>query len=619
MKPQTRKHRKIGTLPASGGVPIFLRKWEAEVLGPALKKAPERQKEFETVSHIPLNRVYTPSDLGKIGTLPASGGVPIFPDSVPTPWNYEEQLGLPGAFPFTRGVQPTMYRTQFWTMRQYAGFGSAEDTNKRYHYLLEQGQTGLSVAFDLPTQMGYDSDHPLAQGEVGKVGVAISSLADLEALFAGIPLDKVSTSMTINATAGILLAMYCVLAEKQEKIGTLPASGGVPIFQRLRGTIQNDILKEYIARGAYIFPPRPSLRLVTDIIAWCARNAPKWNTISVSGYHIREAGATAVQEVAFTLADGLEYVKAATAAGLAIGQFAPRLSFFFAAHSNLLEEAAKFRAARRLWARLLRQRWNASDESSRLRFHTQTGGVTLTAQQPDNNVIRVAYQALAAVLGGTQSLHTNSRDEALCLPTQQSALIALRTQQILALETGVADTVDPLAGSYLIESLTDEIERQAAQLIRKIDDMGGVLIAIERGFLQDEIADSAYRFQQELERNERLVVGVNYKTDRTDKTNGDGGMRLLAEPRGKKPLVDPELGERRQEELARYRARREPNRVQATLAELRRAAATADNLMPGILEAVRAEATVGEISDALRDVFGEHDAPGGLNTKTPRH
>jgi methylmalonyl-CoA mutase N-terminal domain/subunit len=540
--------------------------WEKEDVAASIAKAPEREKEFETVSGIPLKRAYTPDDTADL--------------------NYEEQLNMPGVFPFTRGVQATMYRSRFWTMRQYAGFGSAEDTNRRYHYLLEQGQTGLSVAFDLPTQMGYDSDHAMAEGEVGKVGVAISSLADLEALFAGIPLDKVSTSMTINATAGVLLAMYCVLAEKQ----------GVAIG-KLRGTIQNDILKEYVARGTYIFPPRPSLRLVTDTIAWCAKNVPKWNTVSVSGYHIREAGATAVQEVAFTLADGLEYIRAALGAGLEIDAFAPRLSFFFAAHSNIIEEVAKFRAARRLWARLLRARWNASDESCRLRFHTQTGGVTLTAQQPENNVIRVAYQALAAALGGTQSLHTNSRDEALSLPTQESALIALRTQQILAHESGVADTIDPLAGSYAIEALTDEIEQRALKLIEKVEGMGGVTAGIESGFIQNEIADSAYRYQQAVEHGRRIVVGVN-KYAQEGSSSGPA-LKLLK--------VDPELGKRRAGELANFRAARDNARVDTTLSTLQQAARGSDNLMPGIVEAVRAGATVGEISDALRVEFGEYD------------
>jgi len=547
----------------------LVEKWEQEAVAPVLKKVPERGEAAETVSGLPLKRAYTPED-----------------------WceeNYVEQLGMPGSYPFTRGVQPTMYRSRFWTMRQYAGFGSAEDTNKRYHYLLQQGQTGLSVAFDLPTQMGYDSDSAMAKGEVGKVGVAISSLEDMETLFAGIPLDKVSTSMTINATAGILLAMYCVVAEKQGK----SISG-------LQGTIQNDILKEYVARGTYIFPPRPSLRLVTDIIAWCAENVPKWNTVSVSGYHIREAGATAVQEVAFTIVDGLEYIKAALGAGLAIDKFAPRLSFFFAAHSNILEEVAKFRAARRLWARLLRERWNASDDSCKLRFHTQTGGVTLTAQQPENNVIRVAYQALAAALGGTQSLHTNSRDEALALPSEESVLIALRTQQIVAHESGVADTVDPLAGSYAVESLTDEIEKRARELIGKVEQIGGVVPAIEQGFMQNGIADSAYKYQQAVERKQRIVVGVNKYAEESGRSK-DPGIE------GKLLKVDPELGKRRAADLVQYKQTRDSVEVQQALDRVRKTASTAANLMVPIVSAVRLGCTVGEISDALRGVFGEYD------------
>jgi len=552
-------------------------KWEQETVAPALKKAPERAEAGETVSGLPLKRAYSPEDWGYE--------------------NYPEQLAMPGQFPFTRGVQPTMYRSRFWTMRQYAGFGSAEDTNKRYHYLLGQGQTGLSVAFDLPTQMGYDSDSAMARGEVGKVGVAISSLEDMETLFAGIPLDKVSTSMTINATAGILLAMYCVVAEKQ----------GVSIGG-LQGTIQNDILKEYVARGTYIYPPKPSLRLVTDIIAWCAEKVPKWNTVSVSGYHMREAGATAVQEVAFTIADGLEYIKAALAAGLAIDKFAPRLSFFFAAHSNILEEVAKFRAARRLWARLLRERWNASDESCKLRFHTQTGGVTLTAQQPENNVIRVAFQALAAALGGTQSLHTNSRDEALALPSEESVLIALRTQQIVAHESGVADTVDPLAGSYAVESLTDEIEKRARELIGDVEQKGGVVAAIEQGFMQNEIADSAYKYQQAVEKKQRVVVGVNKYQEVVQRSSGQVVECGDKEGKGHKlQKVDPELGKRRAGELARYKATRDSAGLGAAISELKTAAEGSANLTEPIVAAVRAGATVGEVSDTLRDVFGEYD------------
>jgi len=541
---------------------IFER-WEKDVLEPALRKLPERKEEFKTVSGIPVKRVYTPLDRAEE--------------------NYLEKEGLPGEFPFTRGVQPTMYRSRFWTMRQYAGFGSAEETNERYHYLLKQGQTGLSVAFDLPTQMGYDSDSTWARGEVGKVGVAISTVDDMATLFKDIPLDKVSTSMTINATAGIILAMYCVVAERQ----------GVE-FSKLQGTIQNDILKEYVARGTYIFPPKESLRLVTDIIAWCAKEVPKWNTISISGYHIREAGATAVEEVAFTLANGLEYIRAAVGQGLKVDQFAPRLSFFFAAHSNILEEVSKFRAARRLWAKLLHKRYNASDESCKLRFHTQTGGVTLTAQQPENNVIRVAYQALAAVLGGTQSLHTNSRDEALSLPTEESVTIALRTQQILAYESGVGDTVDPLAGSYFVESLTDEIEKRAGALIDEIQRRGGAVKAIEQGFVQERIAESAYRYQQEVERGERIVVGVNRFSD-------------AVEPRLKLLKVDEGLEARRRELLAEYKRNRNCQAVEESLRAVAETAKTDNNLMPPIIEAVRKGATLGEISDALRQVFGEYD------------
>mgnify|MGYP003857151455 CR=1 FL=1 len=540
-----------------------LKRWEQEVVAPAINKIPERSKDFKTVSGIPVQRVYTPLDREKE--------------------NYHEGQGLPGCYPFTRGVQPTMYRSRFWTMRQYAGFGSAQETNARYHYLLKQGQTGLSVAFDLPTQMGYDSDSPWARGEVGKVGVAISTLEDMEVLFRGIPLDQVSTSMTINATAAILLAMYCVVAERQ----------GVD-WSKLQGTIQNDILKEYVARGTYIFPPRESLRLVTDIIAWCAEAVPRWNTMSISGYHIREAGATAVEEVAFTLANGLEYIKSAQERGLAVDKFAPRLSFFFAAHSNIFEEVAKFRAARRLWARLLRSRFNAGDEACKLRFHTQTGGVTLTAQQPENNIIRVAYQALAAVLGGTQSLHTNSRDEALSLPTEESVTIALRTQQILAYETGVADTVDPLAGSYFIESLTDEIERRAQELIDEIERRGGAVRAIEQGFIQERIAESAYRYQQEVERGERIVVGVNRFQD---------GV----EPHLKLLRVDERLAEERRQLLTAYRQRRNNRLVEERLIQVKETAQSDSNLMPAIIDAVRAGGTLGEISDALRTVFGEYD------------
>ncbi|MCL6609961.1 MAG: methylmalonyl-CoA mutase family protein [Peptococcaceae bacterium] len=523
------------------------------------KKRPERQPEFVTDSGITIGTVYTPADLDAES-----------PD-----------LSLPGEYPFTRGVQPNMYRGRLWTMRQYAGFGTAEETNKRFRYLLEQGQTGLSVAFDLPTQIGYDSDHPLAAGEVGKVGVAIDSIQDMETLFDGIPLDRVSTSMTINSPAAILLAMYIAVAEKQ---GVAP--------DKLNGTIQNDILKEYVARGTYIFPPGPSMRLITDIFAYCSRHIPNWNTISISGYHIREAGSTAVQEVAFTLADGIAYVKAAIDAGLDVDEFAPRLSFFFNAHLNFLEEIAKFRAARRLWAKIMKERFGAKNpRSMMLRFHTQTAGCTLTAQQPDVNIMRVAFQALSAVLGGTQSLHTNSRDEALALPNEDSVLIALRTQQVIGYEIGVADSVDPLGGSYLIESLTDEIEKRAAEYIEKIDSMGGAPEAIE--FMQKEIKDSAYRYQMDIETGRKVVIGVNKFIMETERPKG-----LLR--------VDPAVGDRQVKKLERLRAERDSGRVEKILGELRKAAGGTENLMPHFIEAVKSYATLGEICDALREVFGEY-------------
>ena len=532
-----------------------------EKLAAQKKKRPERQESFFTDSGIEIKNIYTPVDLKD--------------------FDYSRQLGFPGEYPFTRGVQNNMYRGRLWTMRQYAGFGSAEETNRRFRYLLEQGQTGLSVAFDLPTQIGYDSDHPLAKGEVGKVGVAIDSLLDMEILFEGIPLDKVSTSMTINAPAAILLAMYIVLAEKQ----------GVP-QEKLNGTIQNDILKEYVARGTYIFPPGPSMRLITDIFAYCSKNVPHWNTISISGYHIREAGSTAVQEVAFTLADGIAYVKAAVDAGLDIDEFAPRLSFFFNAHLNFFEEIAKFRAARRLWARIMKERFGAKNpRSMMLRFHTQTAGCTLTAQQPQVNIIRVAYQALSAVLGGTQSLHTNSWDEALALPSEQSVLLALRTQQVIAHEIGVADTVDPLAGSYFIERLTDEIEEKALSYIEKIDQLGGAPEAIE--FMQKEIQKSAYTYQKEIESGNKAVIGVNKFQLPEQRPTG-----LLK--------VDPAVAERQVARLKKIRKERDNARVSSLLNELRRAAATEQNLMPLIIAAVREYATLGEICDALREVFGEY-------------
>jgi methylmalonyl-CoA mutase, N-terminal domain len=499
-------------------------------------------------------------------------------------WSSERDLGEPGEYPFTRGIYPDMYRRRPWTTRQYAGFGTAAESNARYRYLLSQGTSGLSVAFDLPTQIGLDSDHPLAQGEVGRAGVAIDSLEDMEQLFDSIPLDRVSTSMTINATAAILLALYFAVAEKQ----------GVSLG-RLSGTVQNDILKEYIARGTYIYPLAPALRLATDIFAFCHERAPQWNTISISGYHIREAGSTAVQEVAFTLADATAYVQAALARGLVVDDFAPRLSFFLNSHNGLLEEVAKFRAARRLWARLMREHFQARDPRSwTFRFHTQTGGSTLTAQQPDVNVVRVTLQALAAVLGGTQSLHTNARDEALALPTEASALLALRTQQIVACESGVTNTVDPLGGSYYIEKLTDEIEHGAQEYLKKIETLGGVLRAIETGYIQREIQESAYKYQQKIESGQQVVVGVNrYQDDQRS-----------APP----PLlrIDPEIERAQVDRLRRLRAQRDAHRVKVTLTEVERTARSDENLMPPILEAVKAYATVGEIATALRGVFGEY-------------
>ncbi len=539
------------------------KKWEEDKVMKTLSKFPERKEEFSTGSNIEVNRLYTPEDNENL--------------------DYERDLGYPGQYPFTRGVQPTMYRGKLWTMRQYAGFATAEESNKRYKYLLEQGQTGLSVAFDLPTQIGYDSDAPLSEGEVGKVGVAIDSLKDMEILFEGIPLDKVSTSMTINAPASILLAMYIAVAEKQ----------GVP-KGKLRGTIQNDILKEYIARGTYIFPPEPSMRLITDIFEYCSKNVPKWNTISISGYHIREAGATAIQEVAFTLADGIAYVEAAIKAGLDVDEFAPRLSFFFNAHNDFLEEVAKYRAARRLWARIMKERFKAKKEKSMmLKFHTQTAGSTLTAQQPDNNIIRVTIQTLAAVLGGTQSLHTNSRDEALALPTEESVRIALRTQQIVAYESGVSETVDPLAGSYYIENLTDKIEEEAMKYIRKIDELGGAPKAISKGFIQKEIQNSAYKYQMEIEANTRVVVGVN-KFQIEEKHHKD----ILR--------VDPEVEKLQKKKLEELKNSRNNEEVERVLKRLKDEAKGKVNLMPCILDAVKAYATLGEICNVLREVFGEY-------------
>lgn len=539
-----------------------LARWERETLAPVLKKFGERKGQFATSSGIPLKRLYTADDLP------------------------QDDLGFPGEYPFTRGVQPTMYRTRFWTMRQYAGFGTAEESNARYRFLLENGQSGLSVAFDLPTQIGYDADDPMAMGEVGKVGVSISSLRDMETLFDQIPLDKVSTSMTINAPATILLAMYIAVGKKQ---GVDPS--------KLQGTVQNDILKEYIARGTYIYPPKPSMRLITDLFAYCKTYVPKWNTISISGYHIREAGSTAVQEVAFTLANGIAYVEAAIAAGLDVDEFAPQLSFFFNAHNNFLEEVAKFRAARKLWAHIMRYRFGAKDPKSwMLRFHTQTGGSTLTAQQPDNNIIRVTIQALAAVLGGTQSLHTNSKDEALALPTEHAVQIALRTQQIIAYETGVADVVDPLAGSYLIESLTHEIYQRAQTYIEQIDQMGGALNAIEAGFINAEIENAAYEYQQQVEKGEQVVVGVNKFI-----TPEEEIPEMLR--------VDPAIEEAQRRKLAQLRAERDNDRVNELRDRLDTAARGSENLMPLIIECVEHDVTLGEIAHTLRGVFGEYRPP----------
>ncbi len=539
------------------------KRWEKTTLADILKRFPERRETFETTSGIELNRVYTPLDLEG--------------------FDYFENLGFPGEYPFTRGVQPTMYRGRFWTMRQYAGFATAEETNRRYRYLLDQGQTGLSMAFDLPTQIGYDSDHPLSEGEVGKVGVAIDTLADMETVFQGIPLDKVSTSMTINATAAILLAMYVVVAEKQ----------GVKL-ESLRGTTQNEILKEYVARGTYIFPPQQSMRIVTNIFAYCGHHLPQWNTISISGYHMREAGCTAVQEVAFTLADGIAYVEAAMKAGMDVDSFASRLSFFFGCHNNFLEEIAKFRAARRVWARIMRERFGAQkDTSCMLRFHTQTAGCTLIPQQPDNNIIRVTLQALAAVLGGTQSLHTNSRDEAYATPTEDSVTIALRTQQVIAHESGVTDIVDPLAGSYAVEKLTDEIEAKALEYIEKIDSMGGAIKAIESGFMQNEIIDSAYAYQKAIEARDLIIVGLNeFRTK-------EQALRDILK-------IDREVERYQRKKLAKVKTERDSDRVKTTLAALRDVAEGDGNIVPPILDAVKAYATVGEISDTLREIFGEY-------------
>ena len=536
------------------------RHWEETQVRPALSARGERKSSFATDSGIPVERLYTPEER-----------------------EYERELGFPGEFPFTRGPYPTMYRGRFWTMRQYAGFGTAEESNQRYHHLLNNGTTGLSVAFDLPTQMGYDSDHELARGEVGKVGVAIDTLEDMEILFRGIPLEGVTTSMTINATAAVLLAMYVACARKQ----------GANL-KKISGTVQNDILKEYVSRGTHIFPPAPSMRLVTDLFRWCSTDLPRWNTISISGYHIREAGATAAEELGFTLANGIAYVRAALEAGLDVDAFGPQISFFFNAHNNFLEEVAKFRAARRLWARIMRDRFGArSPEAMKLRFHAQTGGATLAAQQIDNNVVRVTIQALAAVIGGCQSLHTNSRDEALALPAEASATLALRTQQIIAFESGITDTIDPLGGSYAVEALTDRLEAEAREIISAVDDLGGAVGAIEKHYYQGRITESAYRYQRAIEERDKTIVGVNaFTTDRSPDVD------LLR--------IDESAAARQVERLHSVRARRDAAAVAAALERIRNDASAGGNLLPPILAAVEAYASVGEIADALRSVWGEY-------------
>ncbi|MQG20386.1 MAG: methylmalonyl-CoA mutase [SAR202 cluster bacterium] len=538
--------------------------WTEKVWKPSVERFAERRETFQTTSEIKIDPVYTPEDLNAV--------------------DYDQEIGMPGEFPFTRGVQPNMYRGRLWTMRQYSGFASAEESNRRYRYLMEQGQTGLSIAFDLPTQTGYDSDHELALGEVGKAGVPISSLADMEIVMEGIPLDKVSTSMTINSTASLLLCYYIATAKKQ---GVDP--------KILAGTVQNDILKEYIARGTQIYPPQPSMRLVTDLFEYCAEETPRWNTISISGYHMREAGCTAAQELGFTLADGISYVEAAIKAGLDVDSFGPQLSFFFVAQSNLLEEVAKYRAARRLWAKIMKDRFGAKNPRSMMvRFHTQTAGVSLTAQQIDNNVVRSTLQALAAVLGGTQSLHTNSRDEALALPTEDAVKLSLRTQQVLAYEAGITDTVDPLAGSYYVEKLTSELEEAATKYIEEIDKRKGAVVAIEEGYQQQEIADSAYRFQMEVESKDRIVVGVNDFVEEED--THIGIFR-----------IDPEETRRHIARLEKVRADRDDERVATALRNLEAIARGTGNPVPAILECVEAYATTGEICDVFREVFGTYD------------
>ncbi|NTW06503.1 MAG: methylmalonyl-CoA mutase family protein [Syntrophaceae bacterium] len=537
--------------------------WEKENIQKSLNREKERKEVFTSISGTPIKRLYTPLETADL--------------------NYNEELGYPGQYPFTRGVQPTMYRGRFWTMRQYAGFGSARESNERYRYLLNQGQTGLSVAFDLPTQAGYDSDHPLAMGEVGKVGVAIDYIGDMRELFRGIPLDKVTTSMTINAPAIVLLAMYLAVADEQ----------GVA-YDKLGGTVQNDILKEITVRGQYIFPPRPSLKLSVDLIEYCFKNVPKWNSISISGYHIREAGSTAAQEVAFTILDGIAYVQACIDRGLGVDTFAPRLSFFFNSFTDVLEETAKFRAARRCWARIMKERFGAKDpRSMMMRFHVQTGGVTLTAQQPLNNIVRVALQTYAAALGGCQSLHTNSFDEALCLPTQEAVTVALRTQQIVAEESGATNTIDPLAGSYFVEAMTDKIESQVTEYIKEVDEMGGTLTAIDKGFIQKEIQQSAYRFQKEIENGERVYVGINKYT-----MEDSPRLNLLS--------VDMKVGENEADKLREMRANRNGVKLKEALENLRKVSLDNKNVMPAVIEAVKADATIGEICNVWREVYGEY-------------
>ncbi len=548
---------------ALGKIKTAKGKWEKEILDRALGKEKERKDVFTSISGEPIERLYTPLDVSDL--------------------DYNEQLGYPGQFPFTRGVQPTMYRGRFWTMRQYAGFGSARESNVRYRYLWEQGQTGLSIAFDLPTQAGYDSDHPLSMGEVGKVGVAVDCIGDMRLLFDEIPLDKVTTSMTINAPATVLLAMYLAVADEQ----------GIP-YEKLGGTVQNDILKEITVRGQYIYPPRPSMKLTVDLIEYCFKNVPRWNSISISGYHIREAGSTAAQEAAFTIADGIAYVQACVERGLDVDKFAPRLSFFFNAFTNVVEEVAKFRAARRVWARIMKERFGAKDPRSlMLRFHVQTGGVMLTAQQPLNNIIRVTLQAYAAALGGCQSLHTNSYDEALCLPTEQAVTVALRTQQIVAEESGATDSIDPLAGSYMVEALTDKIEKQVNDYLEKIDNMGGTLKAIEKNYIQKEIQQSSYRFQKEIENNERVYVGINKYT-------------MEEAPPANLLKVDMKVGQAEAEKLRKMRAARDKKRWEKALENLRKVSEKNENVMSAVIEAVKAEATIGEICDVWREIYGEY-------------